>query len=254
MIIRALLGAWLPLTVVGGALYLALTLWAGLTVMTTTRTLYRHAEASAAAAARAEASVVEARLATLSAQLHPHFLFNALNTIAALTATNPASASRATENLAGILRRTLERSALASGTVADEVDYLRAYLELEAERRGPYLQVSWLIASATETLALPPLVLQPLVENALRHGIGGRARGGLITIEVDRLGDRLRARISDDGEGFPSGFREGTGLQNVRERLRVLYGDAATLEIGVGAGTVTVMLPASAGQPPESKR
>jgi two-component system, LytTR family, sensor kinase len=255
MVIRTFLGAELPLTVVGGTWFLLLTIWAGRTVMVSTRSLFRHAEANAAAAARAHANAAEARLATLTAQMNPHFLFNALNTIAALTATSPASASRATENLAGILRRTLERSASASGTVEEEIDYVRAYLELEQERWGSRLRVSWHVDPRTEPLSMPPLVLQPLVENALRHGIGGRAEGGLVSIHIDRNGDSLRVRVSDDGGGFPPGYRERTGLHNLRERLAVLYGDAAKLEITVGTGgTAVLTLPAAAASPSTKTR
>ncbi|HYR08835.1 MAG TPA: histidine kinase, partial [Longimicrobium sp.] len=138
-----------------------------------TRFLYAHAREQAAAAERAQAEAADARLAALQAQMNPHFLFNALNTIASLVRTDARAAEATTENLAAILRRTLDRSRSTISTVEDEADYLRAYLAIEQERFGDRLSVEWQIDPAALPARIPPMTLQPLAENALKHGIGG---------------------------------------------------------------------------------
>lgn len=216
------------------------------TVSRTGRFLYGQAEEQAEAAARARAEAAEAQLAALQAQLNPHFLFNALNTVASLVRTDGSAAEAAVENLAEVLRRTLARSRQARTTLREELDYLRAYLAIEQERFGERLSVVWSIEPETLELTLPPMTLQPLVENALRHGLGARLEGGRIEIAAARENGRLALSVSDDGVGFPSRYREGTGLSNLRERMRTLYSDASDLSVesnGRGA-RVVVKLPA----------
>ncbi|HEX6372694.1 MAG TPA: histidine kinase [Longimicrobium sp.] len=210
-----------------------------------TRFLYLHAREQAAAAERAQAEAADARLAALQAQMNPHFLFNALNTIASLVRTDARAAEATTENLAAILRRTLDRSRSTLSTVEDEADYLRAYLAIEQERFGDRLSVDWEIDPAALPVRIPPMTLQPLAENALRHGIGGRLEGGRIRIAARRADGVLRLEVEDDGAGFVRGAREGTGLGNLRARLATLYGDRASLEIEpLPRGTLaTVQLP-----------
>lgn len=244
MLIRWWLGSELPLVVVGSTVNLTLTVIAGREVVRSSRSLLRYAEDSAEIAWRAQADAADARLATLTAQMNPHFLFNALNTIAALTTTSPAAAVRATEHLAGMLRRTLERSASTAGTIADEVDYVRAYLALEQERWGERLRVVWNIGADVGACPLPPLILQPLVENALRHGIGARAEGGEISIDIHRTSGGVALCVRDSGEGFAAGYRERTGLRNLRERLAVCFGAEASLVVHrEPGGRVTVAIP-----------
>jgi two-component system LytT family sensor kinase len=211
-----------------------------------TRFLYTHAREQAAAAERAQAEAADARLTALQAQMNPHFLFNALNTIASLVRTDARAAEATTENLAAILRRTLDRSRSTLSTVEDEADYLRAYLSIEQARFGERLSVEWEIDPAALPARIPPMTLQPLAENALRHGIGGRLEGGRIRIAARRTEGVLRLEVEDDGAGFVRGAREGTGLGNLRVRLATLYGARASLVVEpLPRGTLaTVQLPA----------
>ena len=224
MIVRAMLGAELPFVVIMVGLYGVMLWGAVITVTRATRALYAHAQAEADAASAA-------RLSALQARMNPHFLFNALNTVAALVRTEPAAAERVTEDLASVLRMTLDRSAERMSTVAAEVEYLRAWLAVEQERWKERLRLDWAIDPAASAAAVPPLVLQPLVENALRHGLGARIDGGAITVAARRDGIRLLLRVEDDGVGFPPAPVERTGLGNLRQRLAVMYGDAATVTI-----------------------
>ena len=246
-------GIMLPMVrrmpIVGGvaimvAIYM---LYAARFVYLTTQFLFRHASEQAEAATRAQAQAAEAHLSALQAQMNPHFLFNALNTVAALVRTNGRAAEETVEHLAEVLRRTLDRSRSNSGSVADEIDYLKAYLAVEQQRYGARLQVQWSVDPASLNLHLPPLTLQPLVENALRHGIGSRLEGGRITIETVRSNGHLQLSVADDGAGFPARYREGTGLGNLRQRLQTLYADNQTLDIDSSAqGTrVHIAIPAS---------
>ena len=246
VVVRAMLGAELFLAVVALLAYTAMLLFAARTVTGSARTLYQHATEQAALAADARSRASAAQLAALQARMNPHFLFNALNTVAAVVRSNPSAAERVVENLSDVLRRTLQRSAGSGGTVGDEIEYVRAYLSLEQERLGDRLQVIWDVDSRAIPYALPPLVLQPLVENALRHGLGARLEGGTIRITV-KSGARLTVRVDDDGAGFPVKWSEGTGLGNLRERLHALYGERASLEIASGAdgAHVTLTIPSA---------
>lgn len=244
MLMRAMLGIELLLAVVGTAAYLGLMVIAAITVMRSSRTLFQYAQQHAASAARARSDAADARYAALQARMNPHFLFNALNTVAALVRTDPRAAERSVESLAGVLRRTLDRSSASTGTVADEIDYVRAYLDLEQQRWGERLRVDWQVDPGTLEAPLPPFVLQPLVENALHHGLAAKTDGGQLIIRVVRDGGRLRLSVEDDGEGFPRGYREGTGLGGLRQRLAALYGDDAHISIEPAAGgRVVVALP-----------
>ncbi len=219
------------------------------TVVVATRFLYRHAAEQAEAAARARAEATEAQLAALQAQMNPHFLFNALNTVASLVRTNGRMAEATVENLAEVLRRTLDRSRSGMGTVGEEVDYLEAYLAVEQERWGDRLTVEWRVAPDAEPLPLPPMTLQPLVENALKHGLGARLEGGALRIGAERVNGRLELEVADDGVGFPARYREGTGLGNLRQRLRTLYGDEADLRVERPAAGSRVVLSLPARPP-----
>ena len=206
-------------------------LYSGYGVSRTTRFLYRHAQEQAEAAARSRQEATEAQMAALQAQMNPHFLFNALNTVASLVRTDARAAESTVENLAQILRRTLDRSQRILSSVADEVDYLRAYLAIEQQRFGQRLRVGWFIEDKALGLQIPPMTLQPLVENALKHAIGTRLEGGQLRICAFLLDTKLILEVEDDGEGFPETYEEGTGLRNLRERLANLYGDRAELRV-----------------------
>lgn len=245
-LVRRVLGSspMIYLIVVVDAVFL---IFAGLTVTQTSRLLYRHARERAEAAAKAVAEAGEARLAALQSQLNPHFLFNALNTVASLVRTNPQAAEHTVENLSDVLRRTLERTADLFRTLGDEIEYLRAYLAIEKERFGERLNIEWSIAAGLEGVVIPTMTLQPLVENAVKHGIAPRRSGGRVRIAATREVGRLRLAVEDDGEGFPARYEEGMGLSNLRKRLETMYGAEASLRIESSASgsRVTVDLPVS---------
>jgi two-component system LytT family sensor kinase len=245
-VMRAVLGAspW-AVAVMSAILFWVMILGAH-TILRTSRFLYQSAQEQAQAAARAEAQVVEAQLAALQAQMQPHFLFNALNTVASLVRTDPRRAERTVENLADVLRQTLRRSRAPLHPLGDEIELLESYLALEQERLGERLRVVWSIGSDTRGLHVPPLTLQPLVENALEHAIGSRIEGGTLRIGAMRDGDTLRLTVEDDGEGFKRDATDGIGLGNLRQRLATMFGDRASLRIestSVGA-RVVVAIPA----------
>ena len=197
--------------------------------------LYAFGQRESARVAQAEAQLAVARLAALQAQMNPHFLFNALNTVAALIRTDPRRAETTIENLSEVLRTTLQRSQDVQGTLQDELDFVRAYLTVEGQRFGDRLVVEWRIDPTALLAPLPPLTIQPLVENALKHGIGHRREGGRIEIAAACEAGRLRVEVADNGDGLPTPRREGTGLGNLRQRLSVLYGTTASLSIDSNA-------------------
>ena len=255
-ILRAFLGApiWFVI-VICGIVCLVLSLALRL-VARTTRSLYRWAQDQTAYAARAEADAERARLATLQAQMNPHFLFNALNTVASLVATDHARAERTIEHLAAVLRQTLARGADSLTTVQDEVRFVGHYLDVERARFGARLDVSFDIDTAAADRQIPTMSLQPLVENAIKHAIQARLRGGRIVVSAIVRDDALHVSVCDDGDGFVNGYQEGTGLGNLRRRLRSLYGISADLVIeSAPAGSrVTLVLPARASGPATGTR
>lgn len=210
----------------------------------TTRFLYDHAREQADAAAEAREQATRSRLTALQAQLNPHFLFNALNTVASLVRTDPKRAEATVENLARILRRTLDRSERTEIPLSDELDYLRAWLAIEQERFGPRLAVDWEVEPATLHCRVPPMTLQPLVENSLKHGLSQRLDGGRVRIAAVRRNGTLHLRVDDDGPGFSRDARDGTGLSNLRRRLETLYGTGASMHVNGGKGaSVTLEIP-----------
>lgn len=246
MVLRAVLGTELPLAIVGALVYTVMIVVAGRTVHHSARTLFDFAAEQARAAADQRTAATTARLEVLRARMNPHVLFNALNTVASLVRSNPPAAERVVMTLSDVLRQTLDRSS-TEGTVADELDYVRSCLALEAERWGEQLQVSWHIDDRVLDWSMQPFVIQPLVENALRHGLGSRVDGGRVRIEVAGTDDMLSVAVEDDGLGFPPGWRERNGLGNLRQRLQALFGSAASLAVSpasLGGARVTVRLPA----------
>jgi sensor histidine kinase YesM len=223
-----------------GLLYAGVVILAGNTVRETTRFLYRHAKDQAQAAAAAQGEAAQARLAALQAQMNPHFLFNALNTVASLTASDPGRAERTVEHLSHMLRRTLDRSRETTSTLADEIDYVRAYLSIERERFGERLQVEWAVDPDTTGVHIPPLTLQPLVENAIKYAIGARMGGGTITISTASRNGSVHLTVRDDGPGFPAGYRPGLGLSNLRTRLETMFGEDGRLTVDSRPGHTVV--------------
>jgi signal transduction histidine kinase len=185
----------------------------------------------------------EAELRALRAQVDPHFLFNSLNSIASLTSEDAAAARRMCLLLAGFLRRSLALGARARVTLEEEVQLLDEYLAIEKVRFGPRLAVTRAVAPDVLPALIPPLLLQPLVENAVRHGIAQRLEGGTLAIEARRDGGALRLSIENPRDPERSGRRgAGLGLDNVRGRLRSLFGEAARLEVTPSADAFRVDL------------
>ncbi len=215
---------------------------------------HRQAVDRAGAIERLRAELAEAELRALRAQVHPHFLFNALNTIAALVREQPAAAEDTITRLAEVFRYTLRASDREFARLGEELEFLRSYLEIERVRFGARLQVQERIESGLEALHVPSLLLQPVVENAVRHGVSAQNQGGTISISARRDSDRLILEVRDDGPGFdpgatPSG--NGFGLHSVRERLRGA-GPPHDLVIEAtpgGGTTVRITLPVRSHEP-----
>jgi two-component system LytT family sensor kinase len=183
--------------------------------------------AERALAQEIERSLRAARLHALALELQPHFLFNTLNGIAALVRSDPKTAERMLVRLSDLLRLTLESGKSGQISLGEEMRQLELYLGLQQMRHGSRLTIRTEIPSELEAARVPAMLLQPLVENALSHGIGGRPGPGEITLRAWRENSRLFLSVEDDGVGMPpSGpAREGVGLSNTRARLGALYPD-----------------------------
>lgn len=190
-------------------------------------------------ASRLETQLARAHVAALQAQLQPHFLFNTLHSIAELVHSDPEGADRMIVQLSALLRRTLDAATAQLSALRDELGLLEPYLDIEQVRFGDRLTVTWEIAPEALDATVPQLILQPLVENALRHGLSPRAAPGRLVICAGVRGDRLELEVRDDGVGVREA-RPGVGLSNTRARLRQIYGDdhAFTLAAAPGGGTV----------------
>ena len=192
---------------------------------------------------------VSAQLAALRAQVNPHFFFNSLNSIAQLIATDPAKAEACVERLAAIFRYLLKRTQAEFVPLAEELEIAEAYLEIERARFGEDLVVGEEIDERARALLLPGLILQPLVENAVRHGISKKIGGGSIVIRAALDNGTLQLTVRETGVGIrtdQSVFERGVGLRNVRDRLVKLYGPAyaPTISTITGEGTtVTLRIP-----------
>lgn len=177
----------------------------------------------------ARRAALRAQLEALQARTNPHFLFNSLNTVASLVATDPACAEETLERLGGLFRYALEGSRRTSVKLADELTATEDYLDVEALRFGERLRWRINVDDALHRVTIPPLTLQPLVENAVRHGIAPRRDGGSVSIEGLRDGDHLVLRVTDDGPGESSHEGTGTSLEDLERRLEVAYGHDASI-------------------------
>jgi sensor histidine kinase YesM len=187
-------------------------------------------------AAEAEMLRAEAELAALRARLNPHFLFNTLHTLLALVRRDPAAAERGLEQFGQMMQYALRAGGEQGDcvSVADELRFTRAYLALESLRLGDRLRICETIEPASLSARIPALTLQPLVENAIRHGIGPRPSGGTVTIRALGCSGNLVLEVADDGMGRGAGANalpDGHGIDLVRRRLRAAFGDAARLEL-----------------------
>ncbi|MCI0464564.1 MAG: histidine kinase [Gemmataceae bacterium] len=196
-------------------------------------------------ASHLEAQLSRAQLQVLKMQLQPHFLFNTLNAISALMHQDLDLADRMIARLGELLRSTLENAGNQEVTLRQELAFIEPYLEIEKARLGPRLTVEVTVDPTLMDAQVPNLLLQPLVENAIRHGIAPRAGPGRIEIRAERERDLLQLTIRDNGKGLSSNYKEGVGLANTRARLHQLYGQAQLrMENHPEGGlTVTVALP-----------
>ncbi len=209
---------------------------------------YRQSMTRARAIEHMRAELASAELRALRAQIQPHFLFNTLNTIAALVRESPAEAEDTVTRLADMFRHTLRASEQEHRPLTDELEFVRAYLEIERTRFGTRLRIQESIEPGLDGFAVPGLMLQPLVENAVRYAVSPRAEGATIGIVARRDGDVLVLEVVDDGPGMsaaadPGG--NGFGLHSVRERLRAA-GPPHALEITSAPGhgaRITITLP-----------
>ena len=207
----------------------------------------RRARAASLAAAQAESALARAELAVISGKLNPHFLFNTLNSLIALTRKDAQAAEAALMRFAGMLRYVLDtkRSAAERVALGEEIEFVRDYLALESLRLGKRLQVDWQLDPATFADEIPPLSLQPLVENAIQHGIAPRADGGRVGIRSARntMNLGLELSVEDDGAGCdpsrldePAPERSGIGLTALRRRFALDYDGRARLRIRTRPG------------------
>ncbi|HUI29639.1 MAG TPA: sensor histidine kinase [Candidatus Acidoferrales bacterium] len=194
----------------------------------------------------------EQELATLKAQLNPHFLFNTLNSISAMAATDTEETRTMIAQLGDLLRYAIESSQKDFVSLKDELQFIQDYVALESKRLEDRLEIEFQVDHSLDSLLIPPMILQPLVENAIKHGIAPAEDGGKVCLRIGRQKDRIVFQISDTGVGIscvnPLATTNGVGLKNIDARLRKMYGDAARLEIQprVGGGCeVMFVLPLS---------
>jgi two-component system, LytTR family, sensor kinase len=211
---------------------------------------HRESQDQAVTAAHLETRLAEAQLQALQRQLHPHFLFNTLHAISALMHRDTEAADAMLARLSELLRLTLDRITVQQVALRDEIEFIDKYLEIERTRFGDRLHVRTDIDPETLDAAVPTLMLQPIVENAIRHGIARRVGGGHLQIRARREADRLLLVVQDDGPGLPQARRDalntGVGLTNTRSRLEYLYRNDYRFEFAESPGgglTVTIALP-----------
>lgn len=189
-------------------------------------------------AEQAQREALRAQLKALQARTNPHFLFNSLNTAAGLIEEEPRKAERVLEQLSSLCRYCLKGSNAEWVRMEEELTAVRDYLEVEGVRLGSRLQVSVEVEPGAEAVLVPPLLLQPLVENAVYHGIAQRKEGGRVDVRISRNSSSLVLTVVDDGPG-PGGSRHqgtGTSLAELRQRLELIYGGRASLDAGGAEG------------------
>jgi two-component system, LytTR family, sensor kinase len=201
---------------------------------------YREAQERSVSASRLEARLAEAQLQALQRQLHPHFLFNTLNAISALMHRDVEAADQMLMKLSDLLRMALDQPGVQEVALKDELDFLGKYLEIEQARFGDRLTVRFDVDPVTLDAQVPNLLLQPLVENSIRHAIAARVEGGLIEIRARHSRDDLILEVRDNGPGLtsprPQQSGAGVGLANTRSRLEHLYGARQRLQFEQPAG------------------
>ncbi len=210
---------------------------------------YRRYQTGLVEAARLQTQLVQAQLQALKMQLHPHFLFNTLNTISALVHEDPEGAERTIAQLSDLLRLSLESTGLQEVPLRQELEFLQLYLNIEKTRFEERLAVDFEIEDQANPAMVPSLILQPIVENSIRHGLANRTSGGHISIRAERQGDSLALSVKDNGCGLPPDRgqrRNGLGLATTRARLARLYGNNHSLvlrNVAGGGVEVRIVLP-----------
>jgi len=211
---------------------------------------YRESRQQEVHAAQLQAQLAQARLQALTTQLHPHFLFNSLNGISELIYEDPESADRMLTHLSELLRMSLEAGTPDEVPLHQELQFVTRYLEIQKARFGERLTTLVNIDSGVRDAHVPHLILQPLVENAIRHGINQHAAPGRIEIHARARHDKLCLQVRDNGPGLPAGgaaaVKDNLGLSNTRQRLRQLYGASQSLALSSAPGgglLVTLELP-----------
>jgi LytS/YehU family sensor histidine kinase len=187
--------------------------------------------------------VLEARLQIMQAQIEPHFLFNTLANIGLLYEVDRKQAKPLIHSLSAYLTAALPHMREASSTLGRELAMIQAYLDIFRMRMGDRLTIRVDVPAGLHDAALPPMMLLTLVENAIKHGVNPRPRGGTVWVRAERIGDTLRVAVNDDGVGLGAGRGSGVGLANIRARLSALYGGAGRLLMeGNANGGVTAAI------------
>ncbi|HWN47369.1 MAG TPA: histidine kinase [Steroidobacteraceae bacterium] len=205
---------------------------------------YRESRDRQLQAMQLESLLHQAQLQALRSQLNPHFLFNALHSIAELVHENPKLAEALIVRLGELLRQVLQSSASQEVTLAEELGFIRSYVEIEQMRLGERLQVTWDVDESLRSVRVPSLILQPLVENAIQHGIAASARAGALTIRARSEAGFLVLEVRDTGPGMSRESAEsgrGIGLSNTRLRLQRLYGERQKFDLFEEDGVVVTL-------------
>jgi len=216
-------------------------------------TYFRRSQERERRAIELEARLTQAKLQALRMQINPHFLFNTLNAISTLVHTDPEAADDMITDLSELFRGSLESSDEQEIPLARELEFLQRYLSIEQRRFGNHLQIEQSVEPEILSALVPTFILQPLVENAVRHGVESQANVGKIAIRGKREGDSIRLSVSDNGkkpvvlsESNERSVRQGIGLTNARARLRQLYGNDQSLSIrqgDLGGWMIDIKLP-----------
>ena len=236
-----------------GKLHTNLLTYAAIVGLAHLRDYYRKYRDRELRSSQLEAKLVRAELEVLKSQLHPHFLFNTLHAISALMHRDVEAADRMLTRLADLLRLAIADAGAQEVTLAHELEFIGRYLEIEQIRFPDRLRITLDVAPETLDVLVPSLVLQPLVENAIRHGIAPRVSGGELIVRAARAGDALRLEVMDDGPGLPAGGapRAGVGLANTRARLEQLYGTRHRFEMSnraEGGLAIAMVIPFRRGE------
>ena len=207
---------------------------------------YREVQTRVVREAHLQTRLAEARLKTLQAELHPHFLFNTLHAISSLVHSDPEAADRMISRLSDLLRLTFDRSGAAKVPLHEELEFLQKYLDIEQTRFRDRLSVRFHIDPDTLDAEVPRLILQPLVENAIKHGISPRTGPGTVQVTSRVDGEDLWLEVQDNGVGLSGSartqFRSGVGLANTRDRLECLFGARHRFEFSEGEGGLAVRM------------